>query len=139
MADFDSYYTVEPNTGCWLWFGARNSDGYGHLNVGGRLKKAHRISFEKHYRPLADGEHVLHSCDVPECVNPEHLRAGSHADNMRDRRGRGKLNLAKLDQATADQIRVARRDGSSVKQLALKFGITESNLYKLLRGETWYA
>lgn len=77
---------VEKTTGCWKWHGAK-SQGYGYLTVGGRnagLMRAHRLSYMIHNGKIPDGLMVLHSCDNPECTNPDHLRVGTHADNMDD-------------------------------------------------------
>ena len=70
--------------GCWVWQGARQRE-YGSVGFEGKVRRAHRVSYEMAYGPIPDGAHVLHSCDNPPCVNPSHLRPGTRADNMRDR------------------------------------------------------
>ena len=62
-----------PFSGCWLWTGATNSRGYGHLLVGGRHVLAHRYSLEIVNRPVPDGMVADHICKVRSCVNPDHL------------------------------------------------------------------
>jgi len=79
-----------PN-GCWLWTAATNNKGYGTFKYcGGNDKKAHRVSYEMFVSPIPDGAMVMHICDNPSCVNPDHLRPGRHADNVDDmvRKGR---------------------------------------------------
>ena len=78
----------EPNTECWLWSLRVNKDGYGKVNfkVGNKLstKQAHRYSWELSFGPIPDKKQVLHSCDVPSCVNPDHLWVGTIDDNHLD-------------------------------------------------------
>lgn len=91
---------VEPdlNGGCWLWSGATNSSGYGHLKAGGRATLAHRMSFEIHCGAIPAGAGVCHRCDVPACVNPAHLFLGSQLDNVRDMIAKGRARHAKGEQ-----------------------------------------
>jgi hypothetical protein len=78
--------------GCWEWLGmrlkpgtrTRNGAGYGYLWLEGKMVRAHRLAYELFVGPIPTGLLVLHSCDRPWCVNPEHLRVGTHADNVRD-------------------------------------------------------
>ena len=70
---------------CWPWLGATVGKGYGHLGVGPRMVKAHRIALElKLGRPLLPGMNSLHRCDNPPCCNPAHLFEGTNADNVSD-------------------------------------------------------
>lgn len=82
-------------TGCWLWTASCDQNGYGRLKIDSRVLRAHRVAYEVFVRPLEDGEIVLHNCDVPACINPEHLRAGSHKDNAIDREQKGRGAIQK--------------------------------------------
>lgn len=77
---------------CWIWTGS-TSEGYGQINVGGgdgRHDWAHRVSWEIHHGPIPDGLWVLHRCDNPSCVRPDHLFLGTVADNNRDMIAKGR-------------------------------------------------
>lgn len=80
------------NTTCWLWVGALDRWLYGQFKPVSRSSplRAHRVAWELLRGPIPDGMSVLHSCDNPRCCNPEHLRLGTHADNMDDKRKRGR-------------------------------------------------
>lgn len=77
--------------GCWEWVGAKLVRGYGHLSHEGKYLLAHRVSYELHNGPIPDGLLVLHSCDNPACVRPDHLWVGTPKQNTEDmhKKGRG--------------------------------------------------
>lgn len=84
--------------GCWLYSGATDKDGYGKFQITtfGTPKqihiRAHRFSWLIHRRSLPDPQTkvLMHTCDVPNCVNPAHLRPGTQAENIRDRERKGR-------------------------------------------------
>lgn len=79
---------------CWEWTGARFRRGYGHLNTIGRAEKqAHRISWELNFGPIPNAMWVLHRCDNPSCVRPDHLFLGTRSDNMLDCLAKGRHNF----------------------------------------------
>lgn len=82
--------TRVAQSGCWEWQGTKVQGGYGRFGVNGNMRLAHRVAYEAFVGPMPEGAETLHSCDNPPCVNPEHLRAGTHQDNMRDRSARGR-------------------------------------------------
>lgn len=83
---------VEKTDDCWLWRGSVGSNGYGQLRVGARMVTASRLAWELTNGPIPDGLWVLHRCDTPLCVRPEHLFLGTHLDNMHDMRHKGRGN-----------------------------------------------
>ena len=78
---------VEKTDNCWLWSGSV-IQGYGQLKINGKMMLAHRFSFLLHNGNINEKLMVLHSCDNPQCVNPEHLSQGTAQDNADDRTNR---------------------------------------------------
>jgi hypothetical protein len=72
---------------CWEWNGCTKPFGYGFISrrPSGNSELAHRVSWELANGPIPDGLYVLHRCDNPPCVNPNHLFLGDYGDNARDR------------------------------------------------------
>jgi hypothetical protein len=80
----------KADTGCWLWTGLKDRDGYGLINSKNKNIRAHRWA-AKYLKGLdIDDLCVCHSCDTPSCVNPEHLWIGTNADNNADRVAKGR-------------------------------------------------
>ena len=78
---------------CWNWKGQLNKNGYGEFKVGNKTLKAHRMSYMFFIGPIPDATSlVCHRCDNPKCVRPGHLFLGSHEDNMRDAKLKGRLD-----------------------------------------------
>jgi len=80
---------VDKTKGCWIWKGYKDSKKYGgfYLSCNKRMERSHRISFFLSFGKWPE-KSILHSCDNPSCVNPEHLREGSQYENMQDARKR---------------------------------------------------
>jgi len=81
---------VRKTDACWLWTGTTTLAGYGQLRVNGKKIYTHRFVLALFGREVPSGLVVMHSCDVPACVNPDHLSVGTDGDNVRDavRKGR---------------------------------------------------
>ena len=82
-------HVAEPG-GCWRFSGKPGSDGYGKLKIAGKTVRAHRAYYMDYVGPIPDELWVLHRCDNPMCVNPEHLYVGTQLDNERDKDIRGR-------------------------------------------------
>lgn len=145
---------VVRGPGCWLWMGTTDTCGYGRLVVGSRtdgtrrLAGAHRIAYALAAGPIPAGGQVLHRCDTPACVRPDHLFLGTQADNIADmvskgrQRGgslRGEKNpTAKLTWAKVTEIRrLYANGGVSQRALGEMFGVEQTSVGFVVRGETW--
>jgi hypothetical protein len=76
-------YQPEPNTGCWLWEGPINQDGYGRPQINGRKVLAHKYVFEHVVGAIPEGYEIDHTCFVRSCVNPKHLELVTQGENKR--------------------------------------------------------
>lgn len=74
----------DDDKACWIWIRQRQNNGYGAVRAYGRVMPAHRASFLAFKGPIPQGMEVGHSCHKRFCVNPNHLKAMTHADNMRE-------------------------------------------------------
>lgn len=88
-----------PESGCWIWIGNSTHDGYGRMMVidqNGKQRpiRAHRISYAANKGPFEKSQIVRHECDVPFCVNPDHLLLGTQQENLQDMRSRNRENGA---------------------------------------------
>lgn len=128
-------------SGCWTWTASRRVDGYGASEKG---SSAHRTSWKLVYGEIPNGLWVCHHCDVPLCVNPNHLFLGTQADNVADqvRKGRtvrGERNGRAI--LTWDLVSRIRSEYSGKrgeqKELAKAYGLHPSYMSAILRGKLW--
>ena len=128
---------------CWFWIGGKDSDGYGLMDVDGKVKGAHRVSYEYFRGDIPEGMCVLHACDVPSCVNPAHLFVGTQQDNMDDKvaKGRGntgeKHGLSKLTEDDVLRIRAASAGGEGQCSIAKRFSGDQSNISRIVSRKRW--
>lgn len=105
-ARFRAKYAVAPS-GCWEWTGAVNEDGYGLFRAP-KEQRAHRYSYKHHVGPIPSGTEIDHACHNRRCVNPAHLRAVSHAENVA---AGANHNRSKVHCRRGHELTGIRRDG----------------------------
>ena len=146
FARFDKFWTPEPNSGCWIWIGARATDkGYGKFHINGSPMLAHRASWTLYRGDVPPRMCVLHKCDIPACVNPDHLFIGSLSDNTRDSMKKGRYfrpsgelcGAAKLTEKQVEQIRHLIAGGLPQYEIAAMFGVSNHVISQIKLGKTW--
>lgn len=148
---FFRHVEVSENS-CWMWTGHKNKQGYGRIMCSGRtLYRAHRISYLIRHGNLPSDKLILHTCDNPSCVNPDHLIAGTHKQNMQDciRKGRrtarplssyhrGEKNVrSKLKANTVLRIVNLRSNGMQIDVIARRISHSYASVCDVLLGRTW--
>lgn len=134
------------DSGCLEWTGATARFGYGCIRIKRKLYSAHRLSYQWFVGPVAADQVVRHTCDNPPCVNPHHLRVGTHGDNVHDTIARGRkvqvrgerIGTAKL---TVDKVREIRRlaESGELSQRAIgrQFGVSHTVIQGIVRRRFW--
>jgi len=142
MERFYEKVMPEPMSGCWLWMACTNNQGYGRFKIDGKMQMAHRSSYKIHVGPIPDELCILHKCDTPGCVNPEHLFPGTNADNVRDRENKGRGNsLCGEDQGNAkltkNDVRDIRTKRMNQREFAEIYGISRQNVSAIQLNKSW--
>lgn len=121
-------------TPCWAWRGGKGSDGYGLTRHGARdghkAQAAHRFYYERAHGPIPPAHDLHHRCEQRDCVNPDHVEPMTEADHLRGH--------SRLDWSDVDEMRRRRAAGGvTLKGLADEFGISETQVKRIVRGENW--
>ena len=137
---------VKKTDGCWLWTGNVNKDGYGKIESQGKTVLVHRLSYAMHVEDIPSEVLVLHHCDVPNCVRPVHLFAGTQDDNIQDSVIKGRRAIGSRHGKTAlteDMVREAielrKRDRGvwTYPTLAQRYNVSRHTIMRVFTGTTW--
>ena len=136
---------VTKTDSCWTWNGSKTSGGYGSVTYEGKFTVCHRVSWELTNGPIPNGLRVLHKCDNPPCVNPDHLFLGTQADNMRDAYRKGRVMIrrgsdtiwSKLTEEDIPAIRCMYGEGFTQAAIARQFGVATDTIWDVTHGRTW--
>lgn len=127
---------------CWVWTGDLDDSGYGKRGA----QRVHRKAWELAYGPIPVGLLVLHRCDNPPCVRPDHLFLGTHADNMRDMVAKGRQNRPAHGSPgernprailTAEQVAEIRQATETHRQVAARYGMSIAAIRDIRQGRRW--
>jgi hypothetical protein len=127
--------------GCLIWLGY-TENGYGRITIDGRNVLAHRASYEAVYGLIPSGKCALHKCDIPSCVNPDHIFLGTQTENNADRDAKNRGSVfhgsahpnAKL---TEDDVRMIRASNASQYDLATMYGVHQSHISDIVTRKAW--
>lgn len=134
----DYYDVVE--SGCWIWNRAKGRQGYGSTRYHGRYVSAHRAYYAHYVGAIPAGMVVMHQCDSPACVNPDHLRIGTMQENQDDMASKKRSNQgmkswsAKLTELDVRSIHLSPDTGLA---LAKQYGVSTATISEIRRGITW--
>ncbi|MCK5615059.1 HNH endonuclease [Candidatus Pacearchaeota archaeon] len=132
--------TKKLENGCIEWQKTVSTAGYGRLRLDGNTILAHRLSWIITNGPIPDGMFVLHKCDNPLCVNPDHLFLGTQNDNMQDmiKKGRYVKPNVKLTKEMVDGIRKKYSIGNTThRKLSDEYGVCKTQIGNIVRGNHW--
>ena len=138
-------HIVVAENGCHLFMGHRNEDGYGRIGKGNSLVFVHREMFKHHNPDIEITGVIMHSCDTPNCVNIEHLRHGTQAENIADMVAKGRRVTvkgsaqkdAKLTESDIPVIRQRLSDGATFARIARDYKVSETAIRNIKMNKCW--
>lgn len=141
------------DTPCWVWTASKSNKGYGQFGFKPKNIGAHRFAYTITCGNIPDDVMVLHRCDNPPCVRPDHLFLGTHGDNIRDMIAKGRNwqktqpqkichgerhHLSKLTVEAVKSIRQLHASGGmTVRQIAVQHGVSEGCAQSIVHRRTW--
>jgi len=134
---------VDRSGDCWIWQGRIQHDGYGAITREGRQWLAHRLAWLICHGPT--DLCVLHKCDNPPCVRPDHLFTGTQQDNIADMVSKGRQHhprgtrnpKAKLTLELAEEIRRKYIPNKNLVALSKEYGVARSTIQRVISHQNW--
>lgn len=140
-------YPIQIDGDCWLFTGGSKNGRHGTLYYKGKSWQAHCLALTLIKGSISEGLFGCHTCDVGMCINPDHLYAGTHQQNMDDMRARGREKRSQSGENNGRSvvtaydvicIRTLHALGkSSLNDLSQEFGINKSSIHKIVTGIAW--
>lgn len=130
---------LKLDSGCWEWTGGKDGFGYGSFSFRNKSERAHRFSFALHNGQIPRGKCVLHKCDNPPCVNPEHLFLGTRAENNLDKKIKGRSRApCRLSENDIRCIRALRHwSRFSVREIGKEFNLSIGMVSLICNNKSW--
>jgi hypothetical protein len=129
---------VNDTDSCWLWTAGKDGAGRGAFKIAGVQYIASRVAYWLTHGSIGSGKHILHTCDNPTCVRPDHLYEGTHTNNMQDRIKRGRWvggAPRKLLAAQEDLLLQQYKSGQATQRdLAQQFNLSEATVSRIVHG-----
>jgi hypothetical protein len=127
-------------SGCWLWEKTVDEKGYGRTSLNNVAIKTHRLAWKLFVGEIPEGKHVLHTCDVRSCCNPNHLFLGTHKDNMQDRQNKQRHSHGKTHpraKLTETEVLYIRKSSERNIDLAVRFDVPDSCICNIKKRKIW--
>lgn len=143
---FWSKINKKSDSECWEWLGHKDHHNYGIIAIDHKRYRAHRLSWMLVNGDIPDNKLVMHLCDNPSCVNPNHLKLGTQDDNMKDCKSKGRIvksigenhGSAKLTEEQVIEI-IKLLNSNKIKQskIAKIYNVSEVAISRIKLGKVW--